>query len=89
MDELQFTAQVCTRLYSQVVEETDAPPVKVKACTLDKPTQDLVKLIFDKDMFQSAMKKLDIGECEEWRDPLAQYHPFFTGQTRRKCRWES
>ena len=76
LDELQFTVQACTCLYSQIVEETDAPPVKIKACTLDKPTQDLVKLIFDKDMFQSAMKKLDVGECEELLDPLAHYHLF-------------
>jgi len=33
---------------------------KVKPCTLDKPTQDLVKMIFDNDMFCEAMKAMDI-----------------------------
>ena len=28
---------------------------------LEKPTQDLVNLIFDKDMFNSALKKYDLG----------------------------
>jgi len=30
-------------------------------CALDKPTQDLIKLIFDNDMFNEAMKNLEIG----------------------------
>lgn len=61
------------------MEETDAGPaipVKVKGCTLDKPTQELIKLIFDNDMFQSAMKKMDIGRCEVWPEPVNQYHLF-------------
>lgn len=28
---------------------------------LDKETQELIKLIYDKDMFKDAMKKFDIG----------------------------
>lgn len=32
-----------------------------RPCTLDKPTQALVKLIFDKDMFSSAMASFEIG----------------------------
>ncbi|KAL3852914.1 hypothetical protein ACJMK2_016520 [Sinanodonta woodiana] len=45
----------------------DAPTIststagkKVKACTLDKETQELIKLIFDNDMFKDAMKNFDI-----------------------------
>jgi len=30
-------------------------------CQLDKSTQDLIKLIFDNDMFNDAMKDLEIG----------------------------
>ena len=33
---------------------------KVAKCTLDKTTQALLRLIFDKDMFKDAMKKFDI-----------------------------
>jgi len=43
-------------------DETDSKPKKVKACSLDKPTQDLVKMIFDNDMFNNAMQKLELGE---------------------------
>ena len=31
-------------------------------CTLDVPTQDLLKLIFNHDMFKDAMKSFDIGK---------------------------
>ncbi|KAJ8301262.1 hypothetical protein KUTeg_020249 [Tegillarca granosa] len=48
-------------------DETDAGPVIVSSdgkdiakCTLDAPTQVLMKLIFDNDMFKEAMKKFDI-----------------------------
>lgn len=46
-------------------DEVDAPTVKTPtgptaACTLDAPTQSLMKLIFDHDMFQDAMKSFDI-----------------------------
>ena len=44
------------------LEETDAPPQRVKPCSLDRPTQTLLKLIFDSDMFQDAMKSMEIGE---------------------------
>ncbi len=34
---------------------------KIAECTLDKPTQSLVKLIFDNDMFKEAMTSFNIG----------------------------
>ena len=48
-------------IIKQETEETDAPPAKIKKCTLNAPTQSLVKLLFDHDMFRDAMKSLDIG----------------------------
>lgn len=48
------------------LEETDAPARHpVKACSLDKPTQELLNLIFDNDMFQDAMRSMEIGELGE------------------------
>ena len=44
------------------LEETDAPARVVKPCCLDKPTQSLLKLIFDNDMFSEAMKSMEIGQ---------------------------
>ena len=38
-------------------------PSKVKACSLNKSTQELIKLIFNHDMFNSALKELEIGGC--------------------------
>lgn len=35
-------------------------PQKVRPCKLEKPVQELIKLIFDLDMFKSQMKKFDI-----------------------------
>ena len=59
---------VCVCVCSQEVasklaalDEPDAPPRRVQACSLDKPTQDLVKLIFDNDMFREAMQSMEIG----------------------------
>ena len=47
----------------QEVEQTDTGrPVKIKMCMLAKPTQELVKLIFNHDMFKDAMKSLEIGQ---------------------------
>lgn len=43
------------------LEDVDAPKATVKPCSLDKPTQDLVKLIFNNDMFKEAMQRMDIG----------------------------
>ena len=43
------------------LDEPDAPPRMVRACSLDQPTRDLVKLIFDNDMFREAMKSMEIG----------------------------
>ncbi|XP_078001160.1 protein mono-ADP-ribosyltransferase PARP3-like [Glandiceps talaboti] len=49
-----------------------APVKKVGKCTLDKPTQDLVKLIFDNDMFKEQManfeldvKKMPLGKLSK------------------------
>ena len=36
---------------------------KVRSCTLDQPTQKLLELIFNMDMFNHAMKDLEIGGC--------------------------
>lgn len=45
-------------------DEPDAPAAKpsgpTSPCTLDAPTQSLMKLIFDNDMFREAMKNFDI-----------------------------
>ena len=45
------------------LDDVDAPVPVVKQCSLDKPTQNLMKLIFDHDMFQSAMQSMEIGVC--------------------------
>jgi len=48
------------------LDSVDGSPVKskaskkVKACVLDKPTQGLIKLLFDNDMFKEAMAKMDL-----------------------------
>ena len=34
-------------------------------CTLDNATNDLIKLIFDTDMFNDALKNLEIGTCQQ------------------------
>ena len=39
-------------------EEVDLP---VKPCSLDLHTQGIIKLIFDQDMFKSAMQSMEIG----------------------------
>jgi len=43
-------------------DEPDAPPKIVRQCSLDKPTQELVRMIFDNDMFNNAMQKLELGK---------------------------
>ncbi|KAK3734446.1 hypothetical protein RRG08_029121 [Elysia crispata] len=43
-----------------LVQTADGEAKKVAPCTLDKPTQDLMKLIFDTDMFKAALKKFDL-----------------------------
>lgn len=45
----------------QALDEPDAPPRVVRQCSLDKSTQGLIKLLFDHDMFNSAMQSLEIG----------------------------
>ena len=47
---------------------------KVAACTLDKPTQDLVKLIFDNDMFKEAMQTFHIGKYFDGHCRLSLFH---------------
>ena len=54
-----YLQEVASKLAA--LDEPDAPPRKVRACSLDKPTQDLVKLIFDNDMFREAMQSMEIG----------------------------
>ncbi|XP_013068782.2 protein mono-ADP-ribosyltransferase PARP3-like [Biomphalaria glabrata] len=45
----------------QVDSKIDTSDNKItEACTLDKSTQSLIKLIFDNDMFKAALKNLDI-----------------------------
>lgn len=43
------------------IDEPDGPSVKVQPCSLDKATQALMKLIFDNDMFNDALKSMEIG----------------------------
>lgn len=52
------------------ISSTDSKPKKIKNCTLDKTTQGLIKLIFDNDMFNNAMKNFDIGEWLSVVTPL-------------------
>jgi len=42
------------------VVKSDGKIAKVLPCTLDKPTMDLIKLIFDHDMFNNSMKEMEI-----------------------------
>ena len=42
-------------------EDVDAPEPTILPCSLDLPTQKLIKLIFDEDMFKSAMQSMEIG----------------------------
>ena len=43
-------------------KEVATVPSNVAPCTLDKPTQSLIKLIFDIDMFKEAMANFEIGK---------------------------
>ncbi len=45
----------------QALLSDNGVPKKIRPSTLDSPTQSFVKLIFDKDMFKSAMAKFEIG----------------------------
>ena len=49
------------------LEQVDA---QVKPCSLDPPTRNLIKLIFDQDMFKSAMQNLEIGMPAQLSEPL-------------------
>lgn len=51
----------CIVLYINMKTKS-APSGPIEKCTLDAPTQSLVKLIFNHDMFQNAMKSFDIGK---------------------------
>ena len=44
------------------LDELDGVKKVTAPCTLDKPTQSLIKLIFDNDMFKEAMANMEIGE---------------------------
>ena len=44
-------------------EETVKETKEMQASKLDGKTQKLINLIFDKDMFNSALKKYDLGMC--------------------------
>ena len=49
----------------EALDETDSgasASQKVADCTLDKPTQQLMKLIFDNDMFKEQMTKFELGK---------------------------
>jgi len=51
-----------TRVLIQKVPVTSTDAEKNHlSCTLDQSTQDLINLIFDADMFNDAMKNLEIG----------------------------
>ncbi len=43
-------------LFDKTTQTVSTQPSK-----LDKETQDLIRLIYDKDMFKDAMKRFDIG----------------------------
>ncbi|GFO23256.1 poly [ADP-ribose] polymerase [Plakobranchus ocellatus] len=45
--------------YSKL-QTTDGDVKKTAPCTLDKSTQDLIRLIFDTDMFKAALQKFDL-----------------------------
>ena len=45
-------------------DEPDVSPKIVRECSLDKPTQELMRMIFDNDMFNNAMQKLELGKCK-------------------------
>ncbi len=54
------------RVKLAVLNEADGPAPVMKPCSLNKPTQALIKLIFDNDMFKEAMKNLEIGMQSHW-----------------------
>ena len=59
---LDFVTLVFVMIFQTAkLDELDGVKRKVAACTLDKATQDLVKLIFDNDMFKEAMETFHIG----------------------------
>lgn len=69
---MAFNAAVAPSLLQETVsklEALDEPdsgvPVSVvtKPCSLEKPTQDLINLIFNNDMFNHALKSMEIGGC--------------------------
>ena len=48
----------------EALDEVDYVPEapKIRSSYLDTPTQNLIKLIFNTDMFNYAMQSLEIGE---------------------------
>ena len=64
---LTLSIVLCQEIVGKLaaLEETDAPAT-IKPCSLDMSTQDLVKLIFNNDMFKEAMQSMEIGEAIGW-----------------------
>eukprot|EP00957_Ditylum_brightwellii_P081194 6177039-Ditylum_brightwellii.AAC.1 len=58
--EKNATAAKAMSSCAKAMESSSPSPVKVDPCTLDKATKSLVDLIFNEDMFKSAMAKLNI-----------------------------
>lgn len=51
-------------LQATKLDDLDEVVKKVLPCNLDKPTQSLIKLIFDNDMFKEAMQNMEIGRLK-------------------------
>jgi hypothetical protein len=68
------------------------PSGPTSPCTLDAPTQSLMKLIFDNDMFRDAMKNFDIGMFNllhsYWSLTLYFHKPLSTSQDSCKAKPE-
>ncbi|XP_006823496.1 protein mono-ADP-ribosyltransferase PARP3-like [Saccoglossus kowalevskii] len=70
-DETEEAKEETVKKMAQL-DEIDGVKKKIAACRLDKPTQDLVKLIFDNDMFKEQManfeldvKKMPLGKLSK------------------------
>ena len=56
--------QEMERKLAALNEATGPAPISLP-CSLDKSTQALIRLIFDADMFNNALKSMDLGKwCE-------------------------
>ena len=52
-------------LQLSALDKTDGVQKKVRPSKLNKPTQELLSLLFDSDMFKDAMAKMDLGKQNE------------------------